>query len=381
MDVSVYSLLPLVAFLANVTLGCYIIYRNPKDMLSRLYTMVVFSLALWSLADFFSFVVTSPEMAIFWSKFATLGSSLVPAFFMHFFLTFTMKGKTPKKMYTMLLYVPVFIFTFINFTTMLITQSAEMAYWGFNFVRGVVYLPITTYITIYIVIGLLLCYRFYRRSTQERERKEAKFLIIAVSIPLVGGVITEIIFPMIDLVIIPLSTTFTTITAILIAYSMIKYGFMIITPRMVAERILDTISDSVVAVDKHNKISFVNRAATDILDYKEDNLIGKPLEKIMSSDGVTGFDVSKELSKDLKNFETELVRRDKKRVLVSVNASEIKDKRKNVVGHVLVLRDIRETTELIKTLKEKTKELEKRKRKLKKSKRVFVREIGGMKVG
>lgn len=379
MEINVFSLLPLVAVFANVILGLYITYRNPRETLTRLYILVVFSVAIWSAANFFAFTASSADEAAFMNKFVSIGSLLSPVFLLHFFMVFT--RKVPKRLYVALMYVPAAFFLVIDFTTPLITESAEAAYWGYRIIHGAAYVPETMYMVIYAVTGLILCYGFYRKSRLGRERSESLLLIIAIAIPVIGGIVTEIALPLLDIVVIPLTSTFSTLTAVIIAYAMIRYGLLIITPHMVAERILDTMPDCVVAVDMNERISFANKETNEILDYEEEELIGKPIESIMTPDGVTGFRVSRELDKELKNFETEIVRKDGKKVLVSVNASGIRDRKKNVIGHVLVLRDIRETTELIKTLKERTRELERGRKKIRKSKRVFVREIGGMRIG
>ncbi len=380
MEINVFSLLPLVALFANLILGLYILYRNPRDTLSRLYALVVFSLVVWSAANFLAFIASSAEEAAFINKFVSIGSLLAPAFILHFFLVFTRKVKPIKWLYVALLYVPAAIFLVIDFATPLITESAEASYWGYRIIHGAAYIPETMYMVIYAVTGIALCYRFYMKARLDKEKSESLLLMIAISIPVVGGVVTEIILPVLDIVVIPLTSTFTTITAVIIAYAMVKYGLLIITPRMVAERILNTMPDCVIAVDMNDRISFTNRETNEILGYGEEELIGEPFDEIMTPDGMTGFRVSRELGKELKNFETEVMRKDGKMVLVSVNASEIRE-RKNVVGHVLVLRDIRETTELIRSLKEKTKELERRRRKIRKSKRVFVKDIGRMRIG
>ncbi len=379
MEINVFSLLPLVALFANVILGLYITYRNPRETLTRLYILVVFSVAIWSAANFFAFTASSAGEAEFMNRFVSIGSLLSPVFLLHFFLVFT--RKVPRRLYTALLYVPAAIFLVIDFATLLITESAEAAYWGYRIIHGAAYVPETIYMVIYAVTGLVLCYGFYRKSKSDRERSESILLIIAIAIPVVGGAMTEIVLPLLDITIIPLTSTFSTLTAVIIAYAMVRFGLLIITPHMVAERILDTMPDCVVAVDMNDRISFANKETNEILGYKEEELIGEPLDEIITPDGLTGFRVSRELGKELKNFETEVVRKDSKKVLVSVNASEIRDRKKNIVGYVLVLRDIRETTELIRTLKEKTMELEKRRRKIRKSKRVFIREIGGMRIG
>ena len=58
------------------------------------------------------------------------------------------------------------------------------------------------------------------------EKKQAKLLIIAISIPLIGGITTEALPEFLNFTILPLSTTLTTITSIIIAHAIFNYNLM-----------------------------------------------------------------------------------------------------------------------------------------------------------
>ena len=76
-----YALLPLIAFSANVSLGWYILYKDSKKNVNRIFSLVTFALAIWALGNFFTFTSVDSEIALHWDKLAILGSSLYPVFF------------------------------------------------------------------------------------------------------------------------------------------------------------------------------------------------------------------------------------------------------------------------------------------------------------
>jgi hypothetical protein len=119
--------------------------------------------------------------------------------------------------------VPAFFFIIISFLTKWITTSAEVSWWGFYLIRGFLYLPYALYIAIYVIIGLLLCLKFYRFENSYEKKIQTKFLIIAVSIPLVGGILTQIIPEAIGFKMIPMTSMLTTFTALIIAYAINKH--------------------------------------------------------------------------------------------------------------------------------------------------------------
>ena len=221
-----YALLPLVAFSANVTLGCYILYMDSKNNVNRLFSLVTFALAIWALGNFFTFTSLTPEAALHWDKLGTLGSTLYPVFLLHFFFVFTKRKFISRKIYLMPLYLPSCFFIFVHFTTNLITESVELAYWGYNSVHGILYFVLTLYIVGYVIAGFHFCYKFYLKEASSKEKIEAKFLMIAITIPLVGGTITEVISPFLKFDVLPLTTTLTTIMVVIIACAIVWYKLM-----------------------------------------------------------------------------------------------------------------------------------------------------------
>ena len=113
---NIYAFLPLTAFIANIFLGFYILWKKPKDKLSRLYSLVTFSWAVWAFGDFLVFTSQTPELALQYNIFASVGAALNPIFALHFFLKFTEHRPLSRKLFYVL-YLPSLIFIFLAFTT------------------------------------------------------------------------------------------------------------------------------------------------------------------------------------------------------------------------------------------------------------------------
>ena len=222
-----YSLLPLIAFFANVILGCYILYKDPKNRLNILFSLFVFSLAIWSLTDFLTFTASTSEIGLYWGRLGTIGSAISPVVLLHYFLVFSKNKHISKKRVYIPLYLPAFFFIIVSCTTTLISESGRPTYWGYTTTSGLLYAPLAFYIVGYITIGLFSCYKFYKKTTSRKEKTQAKLLIIAISVPLIGGIITQVIPDIFVINILPLSTTLTTITAIIISYTIFRYSLMI----------------------------------------------------------------------------------------------------------------------------------------------------------
>jgi PAS domain S-box-containing protein len=349
-----YAILPLLGFFANIVLGFYILYINPKERLNRLYSLVTFSLAIWSAGNFLFFMSTTPEGALAWDRLGTIGSSLTAAFLLHFFLVFTKQAF--RRGYILFLYLPILFFTFIDSTTSLIVESTRLAPWGYAIVPGILYIPYTISVALYTVIGILFCYRFYLKTESPKEKMQAKLIIIAVSAPLVVGITTEIVPEVMGFEIVPLASTLSTLTAIIVAYAIVKYGLMTITPEMAAENIIETMTDYLIVVDDKRNVALVNRSCLEVLGRRKEELIGRRLDAVFPEER----SLFKEIGKDahLRNYETRILTKDKKLLPISLNSSKIADKFGGVAGFILMMRDTRKARELIGRLEERTGELD-----------------------
>ena len=161
---NLYALLPLATLFANLLLGIYILYRDPKAKLNRLYALFAFAVTIWALGTFLTFTALTSGEALYQERLTQLGLSLMPALLLHFFLVFTKSEFISRKRFYMPLYLPALFFIFVNFTTNLITKSATSSWWGYNLVTGPLYIPSVFYIIGYFIAGILICYRFYSDS-------------------------------------------------------------------------------------------------------------------------------------------------------------------------------------------------------------------------
>lgn len=225
-----YALSPLGAFIANMILGFYILYRDFKSRLNLLFSLFVFAVAIWALSDFLVMSSSSVEIAYSWGRFGTIGSATMSAFLLHFVLIFTKnKFLSRKKSYVpllLILYLPGLVFLFVDFTTKLIIEDLIGSDLNYITVVGPLYNLFTLYVIAYIIVGLLVCYNFSKKTTSLVEKKQAKIIILAVSIPTAVGIVTQVAPPFFGLQTIRLTTMITTIMAILIAYAVFKHGLM-----------------------------------------------------------------------------------------------------------------------------------------------------------
>jgi signal transduction histidine kinase len=123
-------------------------------------------------------------------------------------------------------YAPAFIFIYFRYNSNLIVETIKPSYWGFNYVYGILYGPFVVYIVSYVFIGILSCFWFYLKTKSKKDKRYSRLIITGISIPFIGGILTQIVMPFLGIEIIPLTTILMTFTAFIYAYSIVKYGLM-----------------------------------------------------------------------------------------------------------------------------------------------------------
>ncbi len=354
---NLYAFLPLSAFLTNIALGGFILFKNFNSKLNRIFALATLALAIWSLGFFYSFTSISPELALFWNKTSNLGVLFTSAFLLHFILAFTKNNFITKKINTILIYLPVLILISIDYTTNLISVSSIVSWWGWSAIQGPFFIPFSLYITSTNIISIYLSYKFYLRTKISNEKIQTKLFTISITIPLICGVITELIPGILGLEIIPISIILATLTAIIIVYALTKYRFITITTAVAADNIIATMEDYILVADQNKNIALINYSFKKALGIKKKKLVGESLDIINFNSKKLFTEL--EPSGHVHNYETEFFDSKKRPIPISINASIMKSKSKKILAYILVMRDISSTKKLIADLKEKSSELEK----------------------
>jgi hypothetical protein len=231
-----YYLLPLVTFFINLFLAIFVLSRNPKETLNKFYFIVTFALMIWCVGDTFFLLAKTAEEAVISDKLSFIGSTLSAIFILKFFLVFS-KRPIKSKFINLLLYLYFVPFAVLSFGTTLVERTAVATSWGFAIVPGPLYPLFTLSLIGYVVMGIVVCFLSYIRTTSRQVKIQARLLILAESIPLTGGFILQVLPSLAGYQLIPLTSTLTTITAIINAYAIIRYGLMTITPEIAAKDI------------------------------------------------------------------------------------------------------------------------------------------------
>ena len=117
---SLHKLLPLIAFLLNVSLAGISLLRNPGSRLNRVFAYFVSAMALWNFGTFMLRRAPDAATAYSWEVIIHVGIVVVPVFYFHFVLIFLESTSQHRPALT-LAYVMAVLFLAADLTGSLMT--------------------------------------------------------------------------------------------------------------------------------------------------------------------------------------------------------------------------------------------------------------------
>lgn len=301
------------------------------------FTLLMFSLCIWSFASIFEAGAVSSGNKFFWSKWQYIGIASLPPLWLYFTAEFTNQKLFREHLRWIILIIPAItlLLAFTNEYHHLLWSNIILQPGLLNiaiyehgpwFYVHVIYSYLLLFIgTYWLIVGLLNYPRQKRRQ------------IIIIFAGLVIGWVSNILyilglFPIPGLDITPLSFTF---IALVLSWNIFQFRLFDIVP-IARDLLLDNMSDGVIVLDPDDVIIDINPAAIKLLEH----------EKMRSPLGHSIWDVYDSyypILHDLKHktdFQTELQVGEDPPQYISLTVSSIYDQNHHFVGRVLTFRDI-----------------------------------------
>ena len=155
-------------------------------------------------------------------------------------------------------------------TNLISNYSAQLPLtrWGYSEKFSQVILVCVTAFAGLSLAALVLLWQYRRRSKDAIVRAQTVLFIHAVAIPLLIGSITNGILPIIHITSVPpLTVTSFAITGILLSIGIVKYRFLNFAPSLIADNVLDTMSDAVIGIQSDLSLNYINNGAAQMLGY------------------------------------------------------------------------------------------------------------------
>ncbi|MBI2156071.1 MAG: GAF domain-containing protein [Candidatus Rokubacteria bacterium] len=186
---SLHSLLPLLAFLLNVSLAGITVLRNPGSRLNRLFTYFVSGMAVWNFGVFMLRRSPDEPTAVLWEVVIHAGVVVLPAFYYHFVLIF-LESTTRHRPALTLAYLLAIFFSVVNLSgSSIFMKGVKWTYWGWAPATGLLYTPFFLYFNFFMIYGLVHLVRTYKDVDSSFRRNRATLIVLGTLVSLAGGFI------------------------------------------------------------------------------------------------------------------------------------------------------------------------------------------------
>ncbi len=306
----------------------------------------------------------NPHTAYLWIKISFLWPFTL-ALTTHFALIFTEREKLFRNKLTyFVIYAPALVFSLLDATTGLIAAQAVKEYWGYTYSipRDLLFYWINlVWVAILGFLAPFLSWRYSLQVTDKKKKKQAEYVTIGLLLPALFGILTEGLLPVLHIRIPEMTTLFMVSMSIFIVYAIVRYELFVLTPATAAENIISTMNDCLILSSPDGKILQVNQSLLNLLGYKENELIEKPLDILFPREGEFAKEILKKSLENerLTNYETKCMTKLDREFDTIVSASVVKDKEKKITGVVITATNITERKQMEETLKQSESKLRK----------------------
>ena len=351
-----FAIVPLTSFSICLVAGILVFQQNRKSSTNRTLSLYCLLGAYYGMVEFGLIQARGFDEALFWRQAGAIWL-FAPALLLHFVLILTERREwLDKKRIYALIYLPALVFSLVDLATHAVLGKPEEFAWGWAYgISDYIFLPALVFLWAVGMgfISVYLCWHYYRSSTEAISRRNVKYVLGGLVLPLVALLTVDGMLPEFDIRTPEFASAALALGIAFIAYGILRHNIFTITPAIAAESIIATMSDALLLVDTQKRIVMVNQAALDLLKRKERQLLYQPLTMIFnSSTAIVNKDsVRAVLSmKSGDSIEAVMVANDGRLILVSVRMSEVHDSYGNELGRVYVCRDVTERKRMEETL-------------------------------
>jgi PAS domain S-box-containing protein len=295
--------------------------------------------AWWSLCEVFWSFSDDPSRVVQWVKLSALGWIWLGPLALHIISELVGEANTTMRRALPLAYAcaaaSLLLYTA---TPWCLEQPVPTSFgWGVRFgpLFPLAYLP--TVVSVSFVI--LRWPSLFPRTVSAGERREARWLLVGIGVPLTIASTTDVLLPWFEIDTPRLGSVSLLALGLVVAKSVRRHGFYLLAPGAFARRILEALRDGVALLHPDGAIRSCNESLARLFGAAPAQLAGAAV-----FDWLPGLERDPAL--ESRGTELELRPREAPPMPVSVSASPLRDEQGGVIGRVLAVRDLREVAAL-----------------------------------
>ncbi len=345
----VFAALSLVSCLLSLAAGVFAHLSNPKATLNRVFAGYCAVTFVQAFGEFMGREAISQAVATGWYRLIGLVWPLSVAVLLH--VAFVLRGRRTRAARRRILTLAYLSAAGIGIAFAALIGTPQIGVlvrepWGWGYARAgqPVFLFVTlVWSTLVSAFALVECLRAAVRAPDARRKAQNWLASVAVFLPLAAGGLTEGLLPALGRSVPQLTTLSIAGMVAILGYAVWRYELFVLSASTAADRILATMTESVVLLDPHGRIADANDATWRLAGYPRGELIGSPAETLfgpeIESDKLAGSAPGDGSSPVV---ESTLRNREGQEVPILVSASVLRARDGDLAGFVLIARDMTE---------------------------------------
>jgi signal transduction histidine kinase len=336
--VNPWFLVPLASGLVCLVCGILILLRELDSTTHRCAGALLLGGAWWGLCEALWTIAPDPATALALSRLSAPGWLFVGPLSLQLFLA---GGRAPTWVRGALAvaWAGALVTLGLGWTTPWLHRGVVAVPWGWAYVPGPAFLPWYALTVAAGGAGLGAALRDLRDGGSPAASRQSPWLVAAVGAPLVFGSTTDGLLPLLGIHVPRLGVASFAVLGVLIAATIRRFGWSIVTPGSFAGVVLDAMPEGVALVAPDGRVRLANPTLAALVGRPGDALLDLP-----ASGFLPGLELRGEAG--LREHECELERTGGERIPVAISTSPLRDKRGAALGLVLVVRDLREVVTL-----------------------------------
>lgn len=334
----------LISALITTGLGAFVYAQKSDSRTHRLFLVLAFAATYWALGEFFIWQADSYGDALFWlkaSSFWTVVIALTVHFIFSFTGTLTSKEAPLAAIIFGVLYLPAVVFALIEIFTDWIFVVAYEPGVGYIYLPAVahpVYLIEAAYFILIMLCAAYVSFVSWWRAPRGKIRRQNRLVCIGVATVIVLGFLSVVVLPVNGIHLPNLVFIGIVVFALLIVHAIRRYGLFTLSPETAVPDILRTMPDGLILVDPDGSIVAVNASTSEIFGIGEEDLIGRPVASLISREAdIAVRQVLREQGR-VSDLEADIGGEEPR--AASIAASLVRDQDGDLIGAVLIVRDI-----------------------------------------
>ncbi len=333
-------------------------------MINRLCALIMVCFMIWCMGKIVTHHPgTSRELAGFFRQIVIVGAWSFSSFLLLFSIALTDRVHIlhRKWVWAVIFLIPAICIGLQWYDERILAYVQKPFGWGLSWQKGPWTVILLVYIFLTILVSIFLTFEFSLKSGDIHRRIQCRLIAVCIFAGTAVGFGTNFLAPKFGWDIPDLAQNLGLFWTAGLVFAIAKYNFLVLSPASAADKILLTMSDTLILADREGRIVTINPSGLGMLQAREANLVGSHLEVLFPPTSKNPFNAAQIMASDNMRDKNGMIRTfNNEWIPVSLSVSALCSEKNQPCGVIILARDISERIKIQEKLQASRRILEER---------------------